>query len=80
MNDTNLPPTMSNSPFTNSSGVSFFELEWEGKYMASVFDFVLVEWCPRWTSSLNWLKVFWTKVVPLMRSSFVRKMNAASSA
>ena len=69
MNDTNLSPTISNLLFTNSSSISFFELEWEGKYMASVFDFVLFDWCPRWTSSPNWVKGFWTKVVPLMRSS-----------
>ena len=45
--------------------------------MASVFDFMLFGWCPRWTSIPNWVKDFGMEVVLLMRSSFVRKINVS---
>jgi hypothetical protein len=78
--DTNRPSRLSKSPLTNSSGISFFRLECEGKYTASVLDFALLARDPRWTSRPKRAKHSLTNWVPLMRSDLVRKMKAASSA
>ena len=78
---TNLFSEMIILPEVRSSSVSSIDLEWAGKYMASVFDFefgVLVQ--PRWTSRPNCAKVSLTKVVPVIRSALDKKMKAESSA
>ena len=81
MKSTNLLSGIMNLPVFNSSPISSIGLEWAGKYIASVLDLefgVLVE--PRWTSSPKVAKVFFTKVVPVIKSSLDKKMNAESSA
>ena len=72
---------MMNLPVINSSPISSIGLEWAGNYIASVFDLEFgVSVDPRWTSSPKFAKVFFTKVVPVIRSSLDKKMKAESSA
>ena len=76
MKSTNLFSEMMNLPEIKSSSTSSMGLEWAGKYIASVLDLefgVLVD--PRWTLSPNCAKVFFTKVVPVIRSALDRKID-----